>query len=259
MRAVTPPPFGELEIIAHRGYSARAPENTLASMERAIAVGADAVEWDVHLTADGVPVVIHDDTVQRTSDGRGRVRDHTLEQLRALDFGSWYGREFAGERIPTLADALACARGRVRRVYCEIKLGAEPDEVDRIYELVRTADRVGDVVFISFDWEALARIHTRDPRATTGFILDDRTRFEEALARAAADPNALLDLDQALVLREPQLGRWARDEGVPLAVWTVNRADQATRLRAAGVTRFTTNEVETLLAWRAAAGGEASP
>jgi glycerophosphoryl diester phosphodiesterase len=251
---VTLPPPGELEIIAHRGYSARAPENTLASMDRAIAAGADAVEWDVHLTADGTPVVIHDDTLQRTSDGRGRVRDHTLEQLRALDFGGWFGREFAGERIPTLAEALERTRGRVR-VYCEIKQGADTDEVDRIFDLVRDADRVGDVVFISFDWQTLARIHARDAEASTGFILDDRRLFDDALERAAADPRALLDLDAGLVLREPALGRRALERGVPLAVWTVNRADQATRLRAAGVTRFTTNEVETLLSWRAAGAG----
>lgn len=242
-----------LEIIAHRGYSARAPENTLAAIARAIEAGADAVEWDVHLAACGTPVVIHDDTLERTSDGKGAVRARTVAQLRQLDFGRWFGPEFAGERIATLADALALTRGRVRRVYTEIKAGADADEVDRIVDIVREADRIEDNVFISFDWDALDRIAGREARAQLGFILDERARFEPALERAAADDRSILDLDCRLVLRHPDLARRALDRAVALAVWTVNEPAQATRLRDAGVTRFTTNRVEELLAWRDAA------
>jgi glycerophosphoryl diester phosphodiesterase len=241
------------EIIAHRGYSARAPENTLAAVARALEAGADAIEWDVHLTACGTPVVIHDDTLQRTTDGRGAVRAHTLAQLRGLDAGRWFGPEFAGERIPTLAEALELTRGRVGRVYTEIKRGAEPDEVDRILQLVREAERIEDNVFISFDWGALARIGERDDRARIGYILDHPKQFEEALARASGDGRSILDLDHRLVLRDPALARRALDRGVPVAVWTVNAAVEAAALHEAGVSRFTTNRVEELIAWRDAA------
>src|SRR5215213_901611 len=89
-------------IVGHRGAMGYAPENTLASFERAVALGVDAVECDVHLSADGVPVVIHDHTLDRTTDGHGLVADHTLAQLKALDAGAWRGAEFAGQRLPTL-------------------------------------------------------------------------------------------------------------------------------------------------------------
>jgi len=98
--------------IAHRGASARAPENTLAAFKEAIRLGADSIELDVHLSADAVPMVIHDDSVDRTTNGRGLVSALTCRSLRRLDAGSWFSSRFRGERIPTLEEALECARGR---------------------------------------------------------------------------------------------------------------------------------------------------
>jgi len=92
--------------IAHRGASGYAPENTRAAFDLAIAMGADAIETDVRLTADGHPVLFHDAVVDRVSDGRGPVDDHTLEELRRLDLGSWFGSDAAGERLLTLDEAL---------------------------------------------------------------------------------------------------------------------------------------------------------
>jgi glycerophosphoryl diester phosphodiesterase len=250
---VTAPPAGELEIIAHRGYSALAPENTLAAVEKAIEAGADAIEWDVHLAACGTPVLIHDETLERTTDGAGPVRTQTVEALRRLDAGRWFGPAFAGERIPTLAEALARTGGRVRRVYTEIKADPDPDDVDRILDVVRGAGRLDDNVFISFDWAALDRIAERDPRARVGYITDEMKRVDQALEHAAAVPGAILDLDCRLILKNPDLARRALDRGLDVAVWTVNESSQAARLEQAGVTRFTTNEVEDLLRWRAGA------
>src|SRR5207247_1736958 len=106
-------PGGRPLIVGHRGAMGYAPENTFASYERAVALGVDAVECDVHLSADGVPVVIHDHTLDRTTDGRGPVRDHTLEQLKRLDAGAWRGAEFAGQRLPTLDELLGWCASRV--------------------------------------------------------------------------------------------------------------------------------------------------
>jgi glycerophosphoryl diester phosphodiesterase len=99
-------------VIGHRGNPAEAPENTLASINAAFSLGIGMVEIDVHLSRDGVPVVIHDDTVDRTTNGKGLVSRMTVAQLKRLDAGSWKDPKYAGERIPTLAEALGAAKGR---------------------------------------------------------------------------------------------------------------------------------------------------
>lgn len=98
--------------IAHRGFSAQYPENTLLAFKKALGTGVKWVEFDVHLSSDGVPVVIHDDTVDRTTDGTGRVGDLALEDIRGLDAGTYRGEEFAGERVPTLDEVLEFLNGQ---------------------------------------------------------------------------------------------------------------------------------------------------
>ncbi len=93
-------------VVAHRGYSARYPENTLCAFEAAIDAGADVVELDVGLSADRVPFVLHDATLERTTNGRGPLHAHRATELEALDAGSWFAPEFAGERLPTLQAVL---------------------------------------------------------------------------------------------------------------------------------------------------------
>ncbi|MEM9517822.1 MAG: glycerophosphodiester phosphodiesterase family protein [Actinomycetota bacterium] len=95
-----------LAIIGHRGAARYAPENTMASFRRALNLGASGFEFDVHLTGDGEPIVIHDPTLDRTTSGSGAVMDATMADLRSLDAGTWFGPEFQGERLPGLADVL---------------------------------------------------------------------------------------------------------------------------------------------------------
>jgi glycerophosphoryl diester phosphodiesterase len=101
-------------IVGHRGNPEAAPENTVASIVSAFAVGADFAEVDVRVSRDGVPVIFHDETLERTTNGKGALADHTLAELKALDAGAWKGPAFAGERIPTLVEALQAARGKGR-------------------------------------------------------------------------------------------------------------------------------------------------
>ena len=109
----SPVPFSRRPLrFAHRGASSRAPENTLAAFEEAIGLGVDAIELDVHLSADGIPVVIHDEWVDRTTDGHGLVSALTFGALRGLDAGAWFDRRFRGERIPSLDEALDLTRER---------------------------------------------------------------------------------------------------------------------------------------------------
>ena len=110
----TPPTPAPLVVIGHRGNPVDAPENTIAALHSAFAAGSDAVELDIRVTRDGTLVVMHDETVERTTNGQGAVAELTLTELKALDAGSWKDARFAGERVPTLVEALHAARGRGR-------------------------------------------------------------------------------------------------------------------------------------------------
>ncbi len=99
-------------VIAHRGASGYAPENTLASIRKGLDMGADMVEIDIHLSKDGEVVVIHDATLERTTDGTGKVQSKTLEELKKLNAGSWFGKEFSQEKIPTLKEVIDLMDGK---------------------------------------------------------------------------------------------------------------------------------------------------
>lgn len=241
---------GPVEIVAHRGYSEVAPENTVAALELAVQAGADAVEFDLHTAADGTPVLFHDETLERTSNGYGPVASLSLEELRDLDAGSWFDRAFAGEPIPPLAEALEAVGGRIGRVYAEVKSVREPGDARTIVDVVREAGLVERTVFISMDWSALDRIREHDPSALLGYIVDDPRRAADAYARAAGDARALVDFDCRILLSDPPLAVRFADAGIPLATWTVNSVDDAARLFEMGVTRITTNRVAAMKAWK---------
>jgi glycerophosphoryl diester phosphodiesterase len=136
------------EVIGHRGDSARVPENTLASIQAAFDAGATMVEVDVMLTRDGVPVLMHDFTLERTTDGRGRVDQLTLSELKRLDAGSWFGVEFAGERIPTFEEALRSARRRGR-----LLIDPKVDGMGRALARALTNVGVGPDILVLGTWE----------------------------------------------------------------------------------------------------------
>lgn len=154
-------------LIAHRGFSSRAPENTLAAFDLALSAGFDNFELDAQLTADGIPVVIHDATLDRTTDGRGHVAKTTLNEIRRLDAGSWFGGDdsFAGERVPTLHEVLTRYAGNAH-IHLELK-SAEPELPAKVALLLgetrwlRYADGpdtgAPGVTVISFDYEQLGR------------------------------------------------------------------------------------------------------
>jgi glycerophosphoryl diester phosphodiesterase len=143
-------------VIAHRGASSYAPENTFAAFDLAIRMGVHHIELDVEATSDGHIVVIHDDTVDRTTDGSGPVTNHTLAALQALDAGSWFGARFAGERIPVFDEVLDRYKGRVH-IHTEIK-GRAPYLSQRTADLVRQHDMVDQVTITSFQRARLEEI-----------------------------------------------------------------------------------------------------
>ena len=241
--------MGDIEIIGHRGYAARAPENTLVSIEAALKAGARAVEFDVRVACCGTPVVIHDETLDRTTDGEGPIRRQTIEELRTLDAGAWFDPGFAGERIPTLTEALDHVAGRAHHIYPEVKGIRETSDVDRMVGFVQDRKMSNRTTFISIDWSILERVRARDAAIRIGFIVVTADLFDEALSLAAADPAAILDLNHEIALHDPSVVQRAKDEGVGVVTWTVNEPDEASRLRQVGVTGFTTDHVDRLLAW----------
>jgi len=150
-------------IIAHRGYSKQYPENTLVAFQAALDANADMIELDVTLTRDRKIVVIHDDTLERTTNGRGPVSDYCLNQLKALDAGSWFDTRFSGERIPTLEEVFDLVNSRIW-VNIEIKSSAYEahypiDAIERqVIELVRQKDMQDTVIISSFEWKILENI-----------------------------------------------------------------------------------------------------
>ena len=242
---------GAAEIIAHRGYSARAPENTLVALEAALRAGADALEFDLQCTADGLAVLIHDDDLGRTTDGRGSVRATRWETLRQLDAGSWFAKEFAGEPVPTLEDVLRSVGARSGRLYPELKGFGRVEDLARIVDTITSAGVLERTVAISMDWEALGLMRTHAPTLCVGYIVEAAERAAEALERAEGDALALVDFDARLLLADPTLAEKAHARGIAMAAWTVDDPCDATRLLEVGVPRITTNQVGSLLAWKA--------
>ena len=149
-------------ISAHRGYSAVAPENTLAALEAALAAGAHVAEIDVKLTRDGQLVLMHDATLERTTDGRGPVSALTLAEIRTLDAGSWFDRKFAGTRVPSLDEVLAWSRGQLG-ILVEMKNCPERDPkfIDETIAAIERNNAADFAIPAGFDHPALAEIHQR--------------------------------------------------------------------------------------------------
>ncbi len=158
-------------IFAHRGDSAHAPENTLAAFELAIRKGADAIELDAMLCASGEVVVIHDETLERTTDGQGRVSETPLAALRELDAGSWFAPRFRGEHIPTLEEVLEAIGGRIY-LNIELKNYATPRDPlpERVATLVERFGLEENVLFSSFNPWTLRRARARLPRVPLGLL-----------------------------------------------------------------------------------------
>lgn len=200
-------------VVGHRGASGVRPENTMVAFAEAVRLGADGVELDLQLTADGVPVVYHDRTLGKIG-GRGTIRAHTLAELRALDFGAWFDRRFAGERVPTLADVLRRFAGRTE-LLLELKPDGEPPaRVRALVEAVASTVR-GRARILCFDPRVLrvvARIAPRLPRVRNIDVRPD----DPAIGRVLADVAALC-LPARLV--DPGLAEAVRARGRELWVY----------------------------------------
>jgi glycerophosphoryl diester phosphodiesterase len=238
----------ELEIIAHRGASWDAPENSRAAVELAWRQGADAVEVDFRLTRDGHIVASHDDSLKRVSGVDVHISEHSLDELRRLDVGSWKGPQWSRERIATLDELLAVAAPPGKRFYVEIKSG--PEVAAELARAVRASgwaeERIVPICFSAEVLVAIRRVLSRSPTyLIVEFLQDPRTGVwypdaDECLAEAVSHELTGLDLMAARALDPALVGR-IRKAGLDLCAWTVDTEEEALRLMALGVRRLTTN------------------
>ena len=232
--------------IAHRGASAAAPQNTLAAFRRAMELGADGVELDVHLSADGVPVVMHNLYVDETTDGTGQVTDKTLAELKELDAGSKFAPEFAGERIPTLAEVFEALEGKLL-VNVELKdispkgVGLEAPVV----EVVRRHGMEKKVLFSSFNPFTLRRMRPLAWDVPSGLLYaHDLAIYLRRAWLAPLTPHEGRHPDFEMV--DKRLVKWCHTRKLRVNVWTVDEPGEMRRLTALGVDGIITNKPNVL-------------
>src|SRR5213080_4930844 len=243
--------------IAHRGASGHCPENTRAAFLRAIELGADMVELDCQITRDGAVVVIHDETLERTTNGRGRVRDRSLKEIKALDAGSWFGREFAGEDVPTLEEAVEILRGRVG-LNLEIKGVDPPGQLEiQCVGIVRSLRFSQETVFSSFSPPRMRLVRDLASDARIGILMDAGEPWTEAFARAAELRAEAIHAERSLV-SAAAVGE-AHHRGLEVCAWSVNRPTEMGWLARLGVDGIFTDYPERLLALSAIRARSESP
>jgi glycerophosphoryl diester phosphodiesterase len=233
--------------VAHRGYSAVAPENTLPAFAAAVLGGATLVEFDVRTTIDDVPVVIHDRTVDRTTSGSGHVWDLTYAEVAALDAGSWFSPAYAGVRVPTLAATLELLAAPGPELLLEIKPPATLSQVKTIMEMVASYGLLDRTVVQSFDPSVVRLVRETAPEVRRGLL---RLRFE-------ADTVPLVDeLDVVFcnpsiadVLADPSTVAELTSRGVDVMPWTANDLTAWPDLAAAGIAGLITDRVAELTGW----------
>ncbi len=207
--------------VAHRGYSADAPENTLAAYRLAKKKGFNCVECDVSFTSDGYAVLLHDASVDRTSDGTGNIANMTLEQARALDFGSWKSAEYAGEKIPTFDEFIVFCKRLGLHPYIELKAGTK----EQIQSLVNAVKRYGmkdNVTYISFDLNCLEYVKAVDPNARLGYVTYDVNAGIINAAKQLLSGHNEVFIDCSYNGAYSAAVQLCAEADLPFEVWTVN-------------------------------------
>jgi glycerophosphoryl diester phosphodiesterase len=237
-------------VIAHRGASSYAPENTLAAFDLALDMGVAHIELDVHCTGDGHLVVIHDDTVDRTTNGSGPVASQTLAALRGLDAGAWFGAQFTGEHIPTFEEVLTRYKGRLH-IHTELK-GRTARLAQRTADMVRACGMVEQVTMTSFHKPWLEEIRACAPELPTGWLVGEVS----AAVLTQAQELGLTQLCPWAPVVTPELVRRVHAAGFVVRAWGVANEALMRRVVDAGADGMTVNFPDKLLAYlRSVRGG----
>ncbi|MGW1988607.1 glycerophosphodiester phosphodiesterase [Embleya sp. NPDC001921] len=243
-------PGTRITVFAHRGAPTVAPENTMPSQEAARSAGADWIENDVQPSTDGVPHIMHDATVDRTTNGKGAIRDLTSSHLATLDAGAWFKPEFAGTRVMTLHEQLTDLRTRGGRLLLEIKNPHSRDEIARIVQEVRTAGMAGRVFVQSFDQESLRLTRELAPELPLGLLSDQLDDDPVALAKELR----LTSYNPSYhgLAQRPNVVHELHAAGIAVLAWTSDDPRDWAALNDAGVDGIITNRTADLVAWNAA-------
>ena len=223
-------------IAGHRGDSSAAPENTLAAFEKAIEGGADFVELDVTETQDGALVILHDDSLERTTGLMENVWDVTYEEIQQLDAGSWFSEDYTGERIPTLQEAIDVCKGKIK-MNIEIKsAGHESEEfVGKIVKTIQDNELQEGCIVTSFDYFMVKEVKELDPSIQAGVVLSQK---EQKLADYR-------DMDIFSIywkILDKSMVEEAHKMGKQVHVWTVNERKDMKRFQKMGADCIITNE-----------------
>ncbi|WWB85539.1 glycerophosphodiester phosphodiesterase [Priestia aryabhattai] len=223
-----------IDLYAHRGFSGRYPENTMIAFEEARKMQVAGIELDVQLTKDGEIVVIHDERIDRTTNGMGYVQEFSYKQLRLFDAGSWYDSRFSKQSIPTLVEVFEWMTDKKTKLTVNIEL-----KNDRIYylkleekvlRLIDEFDLEDQVILSSFNYDSLAKVRSLHSYIPTGFLFEGVS--EEAIGKAKSI-GAHLHCDMSFALSP--YGKKAKQEGLDLRVYTINEMEDLLKLQQASV------------------------
>lgn len=234
-----------IEIIAHRGFSAIAPENTLAAFNLAIKHGANSIEFDLQLSADGVPIIFHDITLDRITQSSEKVGDKTLAELKMLDAGAWFSDRFSGEKIPTLQEALGILKNVDMFLYFDVKPHGDWSD-SQVTALVNTLIVEGvkeQSVITSFNDHFLEQVRQVSPDLLIGHIVANQVDYTTQLAKSVATGDCLISSQYQVLLDHQSLIESSRKQGVDVVAWTVDSRDDWQRLVDLGVVRIVTNSL----------------
>lgn len=231
--------MNKVKILAHRGASAYAPENTLEAFRLAMEQGADGIELDVQMTKDGELVVIHDETIDRVSNGNGAVRDYTLEELKQFSVSNHF-EQYPDVKIPTLREVLELVKPGTMEINIELKTGIYwyPQIEQKVLELVKEEGMEERIIYSSFNHYSVQKIRELSPEAETAYLIGDVMLDVADYTRNTGIKGlhpALFHVKMADFLKE------YKESGIALRVWTVNDKDQIRWLIDEGVDAVITN------------------
>lgn len=231
-----------MKIYAHRGSSGTHPENTMAAFQHAANLPIHGVEFDVHLTKDGELVVIHDEKINRTSNGKGAIKDLTLAELKQYDFGIWFSKEFEGERIPTLREVLTIFLDTTHHINIELKTDviAYPSIVEKTLKLVDEMDLQSRVIISSFNHDTLREVKQLSPTLPTATL--SMKEFENPFEYVHSIPAD--DLHIALKTARRPSSEKVISQGVTVRVFTVNKVKHIDFLTSIGAEAIFTDYPE---------------
>ncbi|WP_257351368.1 glycerophosphodiester phosphodiesterase [Pseudalkalibacillus decolorationis] len=228
-KAVSTGETRQVDTVAHRGASGYSPENTIAAFDKAVEMKADYIEIDVQRSKDGKLVIIHDTTVDRTTDGTGHVKDLTFEQLRSLDAGSWKGKEFSGEKIPTFEEVLSRYHGKFG-ILIELKAPQLYPGIEETVAMIlkeRTLDKPQNekIIIQSFNFESMEKMNTLLPKVPIGVLTSSKTHTTDQALNEFATYADYFNPNYKIVNKE--LVSKVHAHGLKISAWTVRSQETA--------------------------------